>query len=97
LPMRDDSVEPKDRDDTGTPASGRPAPGAIQRTIQPSDGTRPDAPAPLSAIPHLADLEAAGLTDEEIALYRRRVAEGFYNSPEVADEVARRMMKRGDI
>jgi hypothetical protein len=37
------------------------------------------------------------LSDEEIATYRRRVANGLYNTPEVADEVARRMLRRGDI
>ena len=42
-------------------------------------------------------VEEAGLSDEEIQMYRRRVADGLYNSREVADEVARRMMKRGDI
>jgi hypothetical protein len=56
-----------------------------------------DAPATLSATSHPADVEEAGLSDEEIQMYRRRVAEGLYNSREVADEVARRMMKRGDI
>jgi len=56
-----------------------------------------DVPATLSATFHPADAEEAGLSDEEIQMYRRRVAEGLYNSREVADEVARRMMKRGDI
>jgi hypothetical protein len=44
-----------------------------------------------------ADVEEAGLTDEEIAIYRRRVAEGFYSSREVAAEVARRMIRSRDI
>ncbi len=57
----------------------------------------PDAPAQLASEPVLADVEEAGLTDEEIAMYRRRVAEGFYNSPEVAAEVARRMLRSRDI
>jgi hypothetical protein len=30
-------------------------------------------------------------------MYRRRVMAGMYNTREVADEVARRMMRRGDI
>jgi len=62
-----------------------------------ADGTSSDAPASLQGIAYPADLEAAGLSEEEIAHYRRRVAEGLYNTREVADEVARRMMKRGDI
>ena len=66
-----------------------------------SDGTpadlRTDMPAPLSAISHPADAEEFGLSDEEIATYRRRVANGLYDTPEVADEVARRMLRRGDI
>ena len=56
-----------------------------------------DSPAVISATLHPADAEEAGLSDEEIAMYRRRVAEGLYNSREVADEVARRMLRRGDI
>lgn len=56
-----------------------------------------DRPAVISATLHPADAEEAGLSDEEIAMYRRRVAEGLYNSREVADEVARRMLRRGDI
>jgi hypothetical protein len=53
---------------------------------------RSDAPAALSAIPQAADIEHAGLSDEEVDEYRRRVASGMYNTREVADEVARRMM-----
>jgi hypothetical protein len=62
-----------------------------------NDSASTDAPAALSATSHPADVEEAGLTDEEILMYRRRVADGLYNSREVADVVARRMMKRGDI
>lgn len=58
---------------------------------------RTDAPATVSATTHPADIEEAGLSDEEIAMYRRRVDAGVYNTHEVADEVVRRMMKRGDI
>jgi hypothetical protein len=46
---------------------------------------------------HAADVEGATLSDEEIDAYRRRVAEGFYNTREMAAEVARRMLRRGDI
>ena len=95
--MRDDKGAPNDRDRKvrgKTPASG------TARSKTPSKGTavgRSDVAAPLSAVPHPADAEELGLTEEEILLYRRRVAEGMYNSREVADEVARRMLKRGDI
>ena len=96
--MRDDKGTPNDRDRKArgkTPASG------IARSKTPSKGNavtrRTDIAAPLAAVPHPADAEELGLTEEEILLYRRRVAEGMYNSREVADEVARRMLKRGDV
>ena len=95
--MRDDTAEQNDRDEIPASTSGRSQPGADRSTAQPPEGTLPDAPTPLAAIPHLADLEEAGLSDEEIAVYRQRVTEGFYSSPEVAAEVARRMLKHGDI
>jgi hypothetical protein len=86
LPMRDERVLPIDRNESS----------AAQ-----ADGTsadlRTDMPAPLSAVSHPADVEEPGMSDEEIALYRRRVADGMYNTPEVASEVARRMLRRGDI
>jgi hypothetical protein len=62
-----------------------------------STDVRSDAPAALSAISHPADIEHAGLSDEEVDEYRRRIAAGMYNTREVADEVARRMMRHGDI
>ncbi len=98
--MRDDHVSPNEREN---PRREKAAKGrrskrsdAVPATEEP-DPTRADSPAPLSAAVHPADFEEAGLSDEEIAVYRRRVAEGLYNTREVADEVARRMMKRGDI
>lgn len=100
--MRDDRALPLDggegRRDDATAAS--PASGAGPSAPQ-ADGTsadpRDDTPAELSVVPHLADAEEPGLSDEEIALYRRRVADGMYDSRDVADEVARRIMRRGDI
>ena len=94
--MRDDGILPIDpdtrRDDAGTPA--------VPSTPQ-ADGTsadpRVDSPAAVPASPHLADADEPGLSDEEIAMYRRRVADGIYNTSDVAAEVARRMMRRGDI
>jgi hypothetical protein len=98
--MRDDHVVPNDGEkaERGNTANG-------PRRIADDDGapadreedSPSDAPATLSATSHPADVEEAGLSDEEILMYRRRVADGLYNSREVADEVARRMMKRGDI
>jgi len=96
--MRDDRVVPIDRVDgqredatrPGTPSSAAQADGT-------SADPRADSPAPLAAVSHLADAGEPGLSDEEIAIYRRRVADGMYNTREVADEVARRMMRRGDI
>ena len=97
--MRDQPGMPVNRENEsrGETATGRgDDPSAAQ-----ADGTsadlRTDVPAPLSAVSHPADIEDMGLTDEEIAIYRRRVADGLYNSREVADEVARRMLRRGDI
>ena len=96
--MRDDHVLPLNRDEgrrddePGAPA-GPSTPQADGTSAEP----RADAPATLSSAPHLADAEEPGLSDEEIAMYRRRVADGMYNTREVAAEVARRMMRRGDI
>ena len=63
----------------------------------PTRDPRTDIPARLASEAHPADAEEGGLTDEEIALYRRRVAEGFYNSRDVAAEVARRLLRSRDI
>lgn len=95
--MRDDRLVPE----PSTPTTAKP-PSAVEVSLgadvdQSSLDAQPDTPAALSAISHPADAEELGLSDEEIAMYRRRVAEGMYNSREVAAEVARRMMRRGDI
>ena len=96
--MRDDKGTPNDRD---RKARGKMPASGTARSKTPTKGKaierRSDVAAPLSAVPHPADAEELGLTEEEILLYRRRVAEGMYNSREVADEVARRMLKRGDV
>lgn len=39
----------------------------------------------------------AELTTERVGEIRQRILEGAYNSIEVVDEVARRMLERGDI
>ena len=96
--MRDDQAAPDERQNTDGAGAGkgRRSPRGQRSPAAKSQRKRTDAPAPLSATSQLADSEA-GLTEEEIALYRKRVADGVYNSREVADEVARRMMRRGDI
>jgi hypothetical protein len=76
------------------PASDETGPAA---DATPERDPRTDIPARLASETLLADVEEAGLTEEEIAMYRRRVAEGFYNSREVAAEVARRMVRSRDI
>jgi hypothetical protein len=94
--MRDDQAVPGDRDTTdrtNTVSGRREQASSSDR----ADDASVDSPTPLSAIAHPADVEEVGLSDDEIAIYRRRVADGLYNSREVADEVARRMMRRGDI
>jgi hypothetical protein len=97
--MRDDKATPGDRDDAqGTATNLRQAiRGESEASSEPAAGAASDSPAALSALSHPADVEETSLSEEEIALYRRRVAEGLYNSREVADEVVRRMMRRGDI
>jgi hypothetical protein len=98
--MRDDNVIPggHDKADHGDAAHPRRAArGESEASNDQPESIPSDSPAPLSALSFPADVEEAGLTEEEIAVYRRRVAEGLYNSREVADEVARRMMRRGDI
>ena len=98
--MRDDQVLPDDRENAERPKAvkgRRPKRSEKAPAKDEPEAARADSPASLSAISHPADVEEAGLTDDEITVYRRRVAEGLYNSREVADEVARRMMRRGDI
>ena len=98
--MRDENAVSKSGEKAeraSTPKGRRRARVEQSPPTDPNDSTSTDAPAALSATSHPADVEEAGLSDEEILMYRRRVADGLYNSREVADEVARRMMKRGDI
>ncbi|HUQ81729.1 MAG TPA: hypothetical protein VM076_11345 [Gemmatimonadaceae bacterium] len=97
--MRDEHVLPIDRENAGRGENGAGRendPSSAQEDGISAD-LRTDAPAPLSALSHPADAEDPGLSDEEITTYRQRVADGMYNTREVADEVARRMLRRGDI
>ena len=97
--MRDDRVVPLDRDaERRDDATTEPTKGsAVPQADGTPAGLRSDTPAALSGASHPADADELGLSDEEIAMYRLRVAEGMYNTREVAEEVARRMMRRGDI
>lgn len=92
--MLDDKATP----DEGGNAARDPAPDAgPTANATPDRDPRADIPARLASEALLADVEDAGLSDEELAVYQRRVAEGFYNSREVAAEVARRMLRSRDI
>lgn len=97
--MREQPGMPVDRENEsrGDTVTGRGDDASAAQADGTSADLRTDTPAPLSAVSHPADIEDMGLTDEEIAMYRRRVADGIYNSREIADEVARRMLRRGDI
>jgi hypothetical protein len=102
--MRQERTVPIDHQDAERRerTTGRAQPSDVGEASTEQDaGTSPDvrtdAPAELSAAGYPADIEEAGLSDEEIAMYRRRVADGLYNTRDIADEVARRMMRRGDI
>jgi hypothetical protein len=37
------------------------------------------------------------MSPQRLAEIRQRIAEGTYNLPEVAEQVARRMLARGDV
>lgn len=98
--MRDDNVIPGGGDTADHGDAAHPRRAGLGESEVPNDQaeSKPsDSPASLSALSFPADVEEASLTEDEIAVYRRRVAEGLYNSREVADEVARRMMRRGEI
>ena len=102
--MRQEHTAPTDGkdDDRRDGVAGRAETGGVEdASTDQADGSsndvRTDAPIVLSAVSFPADVEEAALSDEEIEIYRRRVADGMYNTREVAAEVARRMLRRGDI
>ena len=95
LPMPDEEAIPAESANAPRPAA--PETRGSESGPAPDRDPRADIPARLASEEHPADAEEAGLTDEEIALYRRRVAERFYNSREVVAEVARRMLRSRDI
>lgn len=92
----DENAEPMGSVDGREPSRGASDSDASE-TGDVAGDLRADAPAELSVHSHPADIEEAALSDEEIDTYRRRVADGSYNSRDVAADVARRMMKSGDI
>ena len=95
--MREEHGLPHDRNAERGEATNRVDDASATQADGASADLRSDMPAQLSAVSHPADAEEFGLSDEEIATYRRRVANRLYNTPEVADEVARRILRRGDI
>jgi hypothetical protein len=46
---------------------------------------------------HLADRAPRGLSADQMEEFRRRLVRGFYNSPVVQAEVARRLLESGDL
>ena len=75
------------------PSSSAPAPRSDQ--VQISDAGR--ALASQAAASAGNAVETQGLTPERIAEIRGRILEGAYDSVEVVDQVARRMLEHGDI
>ena len=100
-PERTGPIEGKDDDRRDGIAARSQTDGVDDAAADQADGSsndvRTDAPVVLSAVSFPADVEDAAMSDEELEMYRRRVADGTYNTREVAAEVARRMLRRGDI
>lgn len=63
--------------------------------VQISDAGRALAAQAASSAANMAT--ADGLSPDRVAQIRNRILEGAYNSVEVVDQVARRMLERGDI
>ena len=95
--MPNERALPDDRG--GSAASSTQGAAPAMPDAAPMRDARGNVPAPIVSDDRSVDigaLEQAGLTDEEIALDRRRIAEGFYDSRDVAAEVARRMLRNRD-
>ena len=102
--MRQEHTVPIERNDDerrdGTTGRAQPA-GVDEASTEQADGAsteatsplRSDAPAALSANSHPADIEHAGLSDEEVDEYRRRVASGMYNTRDEADALVTALHK----
>lgn len=72
-----------------TPYSGIPVVGEEAMS-------RPRKPLRRPATP-LADMAPGRLDATQVAEFRRRLARGYYNSPKVQLEVARRILESGDV
>lgn len=72
-----------------TPYSGIPA-------VSEDAAVRPRKPLGRPAAP-LADMSPGRLDPAQVAEFRRRLARGYYNSPIVQLEVARRILESGDL
>ena len=83
---------------TGVPGRKETQP---EPAASPSRSTRSDSVEISSAGRALAGAESSeagtSLTPERLAELRQRVLEGAYNSVELADQVARRLLERGDV
>jgi anti-sigma28 factor (negative regulator of flagellin synthesis) len=80
--------------------SGKKQEQASQASAQPSRSDRvqiSDAGRALAAQAANGATESEGLSPERVDQIRQRILQGAYNSTEVVDQVARRMLERGDI
>ena len=85
-----------------TGVAGRKESQPEPAAVPPSRPARTDSVEISSAGRALAGAEsteggAPSLTPERLAELRQRVLEGAYNSVEIADQVARRILDRGDV
>ena len=78
------------KQEQATQASGSPA--SRSDRVQISDAGRALAAQAASDVP-----QSEGLSPERVDQIRQRILKGAYNSTEVVDQVARRMLERGDI
>lgn len=73
----------------GTEAAGQDAPGSARRTdkVEISAQAREQAEA----------LNREGLSNERIAEIRAKLADGSYDTPEVLESIARKIIEHGDV
>jgi hypothetical protein len=79
-----------------TPRSATAEVPAIIPARDLNDSRRRTAPARRPST-RFADKAGDELSEEQIDTLRRRIADGVYDSREVAEEVARRMLESGDL
>ena len=68
---------------------GRAAPADRRQSL--------DGESPLAPEDEAERLAAEGMDVERLAELRRRVLDGAYDTPAVAEQIARRMLERGDL